>query len=66
MTSLYWAVQTTTTIGYGDVSMRSEMRWFQILYLALVSEIRDMGRLICLCRHLRPAFAHTTVNLSCE
>ena len=35
MTTLYWAVQTTTTIGYGDLSMTFEMRWFQIFYLTL-------------------------------
>uniref|UniRef100_A0A7S3L4G4 Potassium channel domain-containing protein n=1 Tax=Amphora coffeiformis TaxID=265554 RepID=A0A7S3L4G4_9STRA len=35
MTTLYWAVQTTTTIGYGDLSMIFEMRWFQIFYLTL-------------------------------
>ena len=33
MTSLYWAVQTTTTIGDGDVQMSYSFRWFQIFYL---------------------------------
>lgn len=35
MTSLYWAVQTTTTIGYGDLDMSFDLRWFQIFYLTL-------------------------------
>lgn len=35
MTSIYWAIQTTTTIGYGDLSMPHYMRWFQIFYLTL-------------------------------
>lgn len=32
MTTFYWAVQTTTTIGYGDLSMPFDMRWFQIFF----------------------------------
>lgn len=35
MESMYWAVQTTTTIGYGDYAMPDYMRWFQIIYLSL-------------------------------
>ncbi len=35
MESLYWAVQTTTTIGYGDVSTPPTLRWFMIVYLGL-------------------------------
>jgi len=35
MTSLYLAVQTTTTIGYGDLVQPFDMRWFQIFYLTL-------------------------------
>jgi hypothetical protein len=35
MTSLYWAIQTTTTIGYGDLDMPFQLRWFQIFYLTL-------------------------------
>eukprot|EP00543_Licmophora_paradoxa_P009849 CAMPEP_0202463698 /NCGR_PEP_ID=MMETSP1360-20130828/59171_1 /ASSEMBLY_ACC=CAM_ASM_000848 /TAXON_ID=515479 /ORGANISM="Licmophora paradoxa, Strain CCMP2313" /LENGTH=611 /DNA_ID=CAMNT_0049086701 /DNA_START=42 /DNA_END=1877 /DNA_ORIENTATION=+ len=35
VTSLYWAVQTTTTIGYGDVPTSYSLRWFQIFYLIL-------------------------------
>ena len=30
MTTIYWAVQTTTTIGYGDLSMPFNLRWFNI------------------------------------
>mmetsp|Transcript_26017 Transcript_26017/g.54751 ORF Transcript_26017/g.54751 Transcript_26017/m.54751 type:complete len:481 (-) Transcript_26017:186-1628(-) len=32
MTAIYWAVQTTTTIGYGDLDMPVNLRWFNILF----------------------------------
>jgi hypothetical protein len=32
MTTFYWAIQTTTTIGYGDLDMPFDFRWFQIFY----------------------------------
>ena len=35
MTSFYWAVQTTTTVGYGDVVTPESLRWFSLLYLAI-------------------------------
>jgi len=35
MTTFYWSVQTTTTIGYGDLAMPYNMRWFQIFYLVI-------------------------------
>jgi len=35
MTTFYWAIQTTTTIGYGDVSQSFGLRWFTIFYLIL-------------------------------
>ncbi|KAL7452366.1 hypothetical protein ACHAWC_004089, partial [Mediolabrus comicus] len=35
MESLYWAVQTTTTIGYGDVEIPPSLRIFMIFYLAI-------------------------------
>lgn len=33
MNALYGATQTTLTIGYGDLDMPFDFRWFQILYL---------------------------------
>ncbi|CAJ1953905.1 unnamed protein product [Cylindrotheca closterium] len=32
MTAFYWAVQTTTTIGYGDLDMPFDLRWFNFLF----------------------------------
>ena len=31
--SVYWSVQSTTTIGYGDLEMGQKMRLFQVFYL---------------------------------
>ena len=33
--SVYWSVQSTTTIGYGDMTMSPEMKMFQVFYLCL-------------------------------
>jgi Ion channel len=33
--SIYWSVQSTTTIGYGDLIMSDGMRLFQVFYLCL-------------------------------
>lgn len=33
MMSLYWAVQTTLTVGYGDLTMDDNMRLFNIFFL---------------------------------
>lgn len=33
--SIYWSVQSTTTIGYGDMTMSASMKAFQVLYLCL-------------------------------
>ena len=35
MESLYWAVQTTTTIGYGDVDTPERLRWSMLFYLSV-------------------------------
>lgn len=32
MTTIYWAIQTTTTIGYGDPDMPFHLRWFNIFF----------------------------------
>ncbi|CAB9527098.1 Two pore potassium channel [Seminavis robusta] len=48
--SMYWAVQTSTTVGYGDLSMPEYMRPFQIIYLSLSTYLTGsaLGRLASL------------------
>lgn len=35
MTTFYWAIQTTTTIGYGDLTAPSDLKWFNILFAVI-------------------------------
>lgn len=50
-TSLYWVVQTSLTVGYGDLTMDEGMRDFQIFYLVIstfvvgdvLGKIADLG-----------------------
>ena len=37
LTSIYWAIQTSSTIGYGDLDMGVSMRAFQIVYLLIAT-----------------------------
>lgn len=60
MTSFYWAIQTTTTIGYGDLSQPFGLRWFKIFYLILstYSVGNCLGKLSVLKRELSMVRRH--------
>jgi len=52
MESFYWAVQTTTTVGFGDVETPHSFKWFLLFYLAIstyfvgnsIGRLRDLGQ----------------------
>lgn len=64
MTSIYWAVQTTTTIGYGDLDMGFSLRWFQIFYLILSTYFvgNTLGGLAALKDELHEILSYTAWN----
>ena len=61
MTSIYWAIQTTTTIGYGDLKMSFGLRWFQIFYLIVSTYFvgNTLGGLAALKDEIASILSHT-------